>query len=843
MASKKDKTSTCLVGELLDSANALPRRLNGVETLRFSLQELKQRSQALNANRESAAKAHYLMMNGGVNVEDVMARLDKLSQKQLLKQQQVVKHTPASTPVPVNAGSGTEISEDNTFKDFVNSNIQIDWKVRKRELKDKLSGVLKRDASVTITSEESKKPKDVMLKQLEWGTRSNQSLISSNFKFVDVDECKDSNGLGNNPSPQISIRLRKKFEAYAQVIYSLNDAREKKADFPLCQSFVELARKNRTGTSDQFIEALEIVKCVCESEDKFKGQLKDAYCAKDLGEFGAVSLRNYYTRKSRGYLETQFSRFVNDMYSKSLAGQAVRTSKPISAIDKITNFINLTLKDESGSYKVPHVSVVNGTPIWAVVFYCLRGGFNQEAVEFLKKYEDSFDKIEKFFPFYLREYLEAGNLTTKTWGRINNEFNQYLKLSSDADPFKIAIYKLLGKLDLSKRSVSGLPLSIEDWLWLQLALINEGDQAQGDVLGEGYTLLDLQRNVMEFGESAFNCSRANPMYLQTLVLVGLNEEAVRQCMAVDEIDAIHLAIVLSYYGLLRTAANGEGRLVKATGAGFVELDFNQLIGYYVKFFKHSDPVVSAEYILLMDEQAAALGATKELVLQSGEFVLLLGTVDQQGRRHGGVLEKRRALLGLDSLEAYLQEICESGARRLEFEGRIVAAISLYQLGEQYDTALRLMNEVLVDMGDADAEALGVARRLLSMYEANAEVRAKVRGSSLGDLAKILKVYELEESFKRGGNASVLLNEVRRLELVPLDGGVEEVKRQAGVVNTSEGVVRKIVPRVLSLAVDLLQAESGPDRRDRAQSLMVFCGLLEYKMPREVYAKVVALNGW
>jgi nuclear pore complex protein Nup93 len=42
--------------------------------------------------------------------------------------------------------------------------------------------------------------------------------------------------------------------------------------------------------------------------------------------------------------------------------------------------------------------------------------------------------------------------------------------STTVDPFKLALYKLMGKLDPSKRNVPLVTATTEDWLWFQLAM-------------------------------------------------------------------------------------------------------------------------------------------------------------------------------------------------------------------------------------------------------------------------------------------------------------------------------------------------------------------------------------
>jgi nuclear pore complex protein Nup93 len=43
--------------------------------------------------------------------------------------------------------------------------------------------------------------------------------------------------------------------------------------------------------------------------------------------------------------------------------------------------------------------------------------------------------------------------------------------STSVDPFKLALYKLMGKLDPSKRNVPLVTATTEDWLWFQLAMV------------------------------------------------------------------------------------------------------------------------------------------------------------------------------------------------------------------------------------------------------------------------------------------------------------------------------------------------------------------------------------
>lgn len=51
-------------------------------------------------------------------------------------------------------------------------------------------------------------------------------------------------------------------------------------------------------------------------------------------------------------------------------------------------------------------------------------------------------------------------------------YNAHMLHSSTADPFKLALYKLMGKLEPTRRSVPQVTTTAEDWLWFQLAMVN-----------------------------------------------------------------------------------------------------------------------------------------------------------------------------------------------------------------------------------------------------------------------------------------------------------------------------------------------------------------------------------
>ncbi|GME88497.1 unnamed protein product [Ambrosiozyma monospora] len=317
----------------------------------------------------------------------------------------------------------------------------------------------------------------------------------------------------------------------------------------------------------------------------------------------------------------------------------------------------------------------------------MNSGCYEEAQQLVLENNETFQKIERTFPTYLKNYCQSSQrrLSPELQGRLSNEFNQYFKHSNkEIDPFRYATYKLIGRCDLSRKTLPSITLSIEDWLWLHLSLVREDDLNEVELVNEHYKLSDLQNSILQFGPDSFNGSNNNPMYLQTLIFTGLYESAVQYLFESSEIDSVHLAITLAYYGLLRVPDESKSpaainQLLYVDENNVRYINFARFIGYYTRTFKVSDPRVAAEYIfciclcdglpsdLKLKQINLAQRAIRELVLETREFVILLGKIDKEGNRIPGVIEQRKKLIYLNDNESYLNKIAEQAAIKADEE--------------------------------------------------------------------------------------------------------------------------------------------------------------------------------
>lgn len=158
-----------------------------------------------------------------------------------------------------------------------------------------------------------------------------------------------------------------------------------------------------------------------------------------------------------------------------------------------------------------------------MIYYLVRTGHLGDAVQYVQSpaIVSSFQSLEPSFPAYLKAYTASPNrnLPRNLLDRLHVEFNQrirYYKQDED-DPFKFALYKLLGRCDLQKRAMPPkVVVTSEDYLWTQLVLARE-DVTAGDKWG----LADIAKNVLKVGKSVWDRSGQRPEgYFLVLILVG-----------------------------------------------------------------------------------------------------------------------------------------------------------------------------------------------------------------------------------------------------------------------------------------------------------------------------------
>lgn len=368
---------------------------------------------------------------------------------------------------------------------------------------------------------------------------------------------------------------------------------------------------------------------------------------------------------------------------------------------------------------------------WALIFFCLRSGLLNEAAEYVTGNAIAFRALDRNFITYITSYASSPDrrLTRAMQDRINAEFQQRNRIAPEnsLDPYRMACYKIVGRCELGKRLFENINQGIEDWMWLQFSLARESNRVE-EVAGEVFGLNEVRVTIREIGQRFFSKGQDEiggyGTYFFLQVLGGMFEQAVSYLYPYSYVSAVHFAIALDFYGLLRVSgvsvsehelrkllflrcrANSDNTLVTHTTRDLPQVSFSRMLGYYTRDFRAGNVDAAVDYLALICLNAdlpGALGksqaslcheALRELVLETREFAQLLGDIRSDGTRLKGAIEKRLMLINLAGQGEFLQTVTVQAASIADDNGRTADAVLLYHLAEDYDNVIAIINHAL-----------------------------------------------------------------------------------------------------------------------------------------------------
>ena len=197
---------------------------------------------------------------------------------------------------------------------------------------------------------------------------------------------------------------------------------------------------------------------------------------------------------------------------------------------------------------------------WALIFFLLRGGLVKETAEYVTNNATAFRALDRNFVTYITSFASSSDrrLSRAMQDRINAEYQQRSRIAPEnsLDPYRMACYKVIGRCELHKRAFEGINQGVEDWIWLQFTLAREVNRAE-EAAGEVYGLDELREDIRNVGQRHF--SRGSDAfggygtYFFLQILGGMFEHAVAYLYSHSYVAAVHFAIALDFYGLLRVS--------------------------------------------------------------------------------------------------------------------------------------------------------------------------------------------------------------------------------------------------------------------------------------------------
>uniref|UniRef100_W5MME6 Nuclear pore complex protein Nup93 n=1 Tax=Lepisosteus oculatus TaxID=7918 RepID=W5MME6_LEPOC len=570
----------------------------------------------------------------------------------------------------------------------------------------------------------------------------------------------------------------------------------------------------------------------------------------------SVDLQMAFVRQAQQFLERSYKNYTmvtvfGNLYQAQLGGVP-------GTYQLVHSFLNIKLP---GPLPGMQDGEVEGHPVWALIYYCLRCGDLSAAMQVVNRAQHQLGEFKNWF----QEYMNSPDrrLAPATENKLRLHYRRILRNSTD--PYKRAVYCLIGKCDIAD-SHGEVADKTEDYLWLKLSQVcfeEDGGSSPQDRLA----LPQLQKQLLEdyAGESHFAAGQQPFLYFQVLFLTAQFEAAIAFLFRVERLrsHAVHVALVLHELRLLLKSSGQSAQLLSQEPGDppmIRRLNFIRLLMLYTRKFESTDPREALQYFYFLRNEKDSQGenmfmrCVSELVIESREFDMLLGRLEKDGSRKPGVIDKfagdTRAIISRVALEA-------------ENKGLFEEAVKLYELAKNPDKVMELMNRLLspvisqVSAPQSNKERLkNMALAIAERYRAQGTAGEKSLDSTFYLLLDLITFFDEYHA----GHIDRAYDVMERLKLVPLSqDSVEE--RVAAFRNFSDEV-RHNLSEVLLATMNILftqykrlkgTAAATPVRpqrsledrdshlRSQARALITFAGMIPYRMAGDTNARLVQME--
>jgi nuclear pore complex protein Nup93 len=524
---------------------------------------------------------------------------------------------------------------------------------------------------------------------------------------------------------------RDKQEKFMDDVKRLNDARQRESPFSVLHAFSEVERTAATEHSEHFVHAYRALISItgetpeleasnpASNNPKSRQFVKD-YLDEQPNSASSLRMRKCILDGSRKFLETRFLEDV-DAELKKHPNEALVGGVP-SLLNKIRGYVRAKMHFKEFGEKVEHfqrIGDVGDEYPWVIVFFLLKSGLTTEASDYVREKRAFFMNTDRNFQAAITHYATDPDrrLSPDLHQKLAHVYAQRARLQVEDDPYRTACYKIVGRCDLSRRSLNPIKETMDDWIWLQFNLAREGNRAEENA-GEIWGLEELRASIRDIGQKHFNEDAESAggygVYFYLATLAGMFESGLGYLYNHNYVSTVHFAIALDYYGLLRVSdwATGGSEVLTYTTRQQPQLNFGRVVGAYTADFRAARADAAADYLILICLNSDLPGdagrqqtelcheALRELVLETREFSTLLGDVKSNGLTTPGLIQERVSLLKLNGENGLLNTITREAAKMADDNGRTNDAILLCHLASEYDSVIAILNRSL-------AEALSV----------------------------------------------------------------------------------------------------------------------------------------
>uniref|UniRef100_A0A8C0IGU5 Nuclear pore complex protein Nup93 n=1 Tax=Bubo bubo TaxID=30461 RepID=A0A8C0IGU5_BUBBB len=353
-----------------------------------------------------------------------------------------------------------------------------------------------------------------------------------------------------------------------------------------------------------------------------------------------MEVRMEFVRKALLYLEQSYKNYTfvtvfGNLHQAQLGGVP-------GTYQLVRSFLNIKLPAP-----VPGLQdgEVEGHPVWALIYYCMRCGDLTAAMHVVKRAQHQLGEFKTWFQEYM--HSKDRRLSPATENKLRLHYRRALR--NNTDPYKRAVYCIIGRCDITDNQ-SEVADKTEDYLWIKLNQVcfdDDGASSPQDRL----TLSQFQKQLLEdYGESHFAVNQQPFLYFQVLFLTAQFEAAIAFLFRTERLrcHAVHVALVLFELKLLLKSSGQSAQLLSHEAGdppSIRRLNFVRLLMLYTRKFESTDPREALQYFYFLRNDKDSQGENmflcciSELVIESREFDMILGKLENDGSRKPGVIDK------------------------------------------------------------------------------------------------------------------------------------------------------------------------------------------------------------
>jgi nuclear pore complex protein Nup93 len=358
---------------------------------------------------------------------------------------------------------------------------------------------------------------------------------------------------------------RDKQEQFAEKVKELNISRIEDRPYHILRSFYEVEKGSDTEHQEHFLNTYKALISITGEKDTLSGTNKARerafareYLDDNPNSANSVNIRKRILTGSRKFLEQKFLGEAVAVVAKH-AGETKPGGIP-SLLNKIRAYIQVKVSfKELGDVELLQRIGGDGEEFpWVILFYLLRAGLVQEASDYVRAKKNFFQNNDRIFALAMLYYADDSDrrLNPELQQKMNHVYAQRARISPTNDPFRMACYKIVGRCELTRRNLEPLPQTMDDWVWLQFNLAREGNRAEENA-GEIFGLEEIRTSINVIGQRHFTspteAAGGYGVYFYLATLAGMFEQAINYLGGHNMTTAVHFAIALDFYGLLRVS--------------------------------------------------------------------------------------------------------------------------------------------------------------------------------------------------------------------------------------------------------------------------------------------------